>query len=232
MLSSKKFTPPPPLRSNQRDVSMSNRTGIGSAISKNRSHTEQLDSFAASEQPTRLTQNALAATPLQNELNADRQLGDSSPSLPERRAVSEAEEDALMMRISNLWSTHALQRTEMSRSREQLRVLRLELGKDLSHYKEMLARTGRDGKWTPFLRERKIPRATADRYVRRWKESQMPAAEKRLTEAVPEPTPDEIAALAKKTSAKALKSLPTSDSRKQFLEVFSAAFDPPTPSCA
>lgn len=35
----------------------------------------------------------------------------------------------------------------------------------VNSYKDLLARTGRDGKWMEFLREQEIPRTTADRYI-------------------------------------------------------------------
>jgi len=145
-----------------------------------------------------------------------------SPLVP---TANQADEGSLVKLISELWSAHSLRNSEVRQSRGQLRAVRLELGKELFRYKELLADTGRGGKWTPFLRDRKIPRATADRYVLAWAEAQKPAAENRLSEAISPPTGDEIAALVKKTSAKLLKSLVTPDSRQQFLDGLALAFE-------
>jgi hypothetical protein len=57
--------------------------------------------------------------------------------------------------------------------------------------KELLAKPGRDGQWSGFLRERNIPRATGDRLVARHQRSLNPDAN-RLSEPVSEPTEEEV----------------------------------------
>jgi hypothetical protein len=45
-----------------------------------------------------------------------------------------------------------------------------------------------ENRWSAFLRERGIPRPTADRHVKKWEGSLAPLPEKRLSEAISVPT--------------------------------------------
>jgi hypothetical protein len=67
--------------------------------------------------------------------------------------------------ITNLWVAHANAKIASRATHEELRSLRAKLGEQLCRVKEMLAKPGRAGQWSAFLRERQIPRASADRLV-------------------------------------------------------------------
>lgn len=227
MLPTKKFPLPPQLDPHQRSVSSLNRTRTALAPVQTSSGPATLENTVAGEQPAH-SAASVPATQLPSKLEPAEQLDQSSLPSGEPSAAGGLDEDALVQRISNLWSTHVLRRSEVSQSREQLRTLRVELGKDLSHYKKLLAHTGRSGKWTSFLREQKISRATADRYVQRWEAIQNTEGN-RAIEAVSEPTPDQIATLAKTVSAKLLKRLITADSRKRFMDALALALEQSAP---
>jgi hypothetical protein len=74
-------------------------------------------------------------------------------------------ETVLVGQISQLWSSQRKKTSSLRHSRRELDKLRSDLSEKLFDYKKVLVRTGRGGKWTEFLRQQNIPRATADRYV-------------------------------------------------------------------
>jgi hypothetical protein len=93
--------------------------------------------------------------------------------------------------ITNLWSAHLNAENAARATNEELRALRAKLGEHLCRMKEVLAKPGCDGQWSGFLRERGIPRATADRLVARHLRSLDPDAN-RLSEPVSEPTDEDV----------------------------------------
>jgi hypothetical protein len=135
-------------------------------------------------------------------------------------------ETALSTEIVELWSSHKTKSSSLSDRRVELQTLRNTLGELLSSYKELLARTGRGGKWTEFLRQEKIPRATADRYVNRWKLSNSPQLENRLSESISEPTREEIVSLVKKLKPRLGRVLTTQDSVALFMAELTTALQP------
>jgi hypothetical protein len=101
------------------------------------------------------------------------------------------------------------------------------LAERLHTYKDFLARTGRGGKWTEFLRQANISRTTADRYVEKWKLSTSPKPEKRPSGAFNEPSKEEIADVVKKLRPRLVRVL-TTNSVAQFLTELAAALQPST----
>jgi hypothetical protein len=93
--------------------------------------------------------------------------------------------------IASLWSTHLSTKIAARATSEELRVLRIKLGEQLSEMKQILAKPGRGGQWSSFLMERGIPRATADRLVARHLRSLDPTANC-VTEELSEPTEEEV----------------------------------------
>lgn len=231
-MASKKFAPPPPLNPHQRTVSSLNRTRVSVAPVQTSSRAGTLGYSVAGEQPHQSAASAPSTQPPTDELELGNQLNEASLPAAEPTATSDTVEDALVKRISELWSSHAVRNSEVRHSREQLRSLRLELGKDLSQYKKLLARTGRGGKWTSFLTEQRISRTTADRYIQLWDATQDPEGKNRVSGAISEPTADQIAALVKMECARLLKRLITPESRKRFIDALALAFEHSVPSTA
>lgn len=85
---------------------------------------------------------------------------------PEPDQLNSEAESKLSDEIQSLWSAHRDGRATARRTREELKVLRDHLGERLSEMKGLLARTGRSGGWASYLRSHRLPRATAERYVR------------------------------------------------------------------
>jgi len=75
----------------------------------------------------------------------------------------------LEQQIRTLWNTLLKTAAENKSTQESLAMTTRELEKDRSLYKGVLAKAGRNGKWSEFLRELGMPKATADRYVNRFR---------------------------------------------------------------
>ena len=103
-------------------------------------------------------------------------------------AVDQASEAKLSGEITALWSAHQDGKATAKRTKEDLKAIRRDLGERLHAMKTLLARTGRGGQWTSYLREHKISRTTADRWSREHEESRNPGSTKRTDGAISEPT--------------------------------------------
>jgi hypothetical protein len=125
--------------------------------------------------------------------------------------------------IIDLWTAHNKQNAMLKKSSKELKKTRNSLGRYLFELKNLLAKTGRNGRWTSFLQEAGIPRATADRYVESHKHSLDPKTSNRLTEAITVPTETEIKAMAVRLAPRLLRVLTTSESTRKFLQEMTAA---------
>jgi hypothetical protein len=133
-------------------------------------------------------------------------------------------ESVLAGRISQLWSSQRTTSSSLRCSRKELDQLKLDLAKQLHAYKRLLVRIGRSGQWNAFLRQESIPRATADRYVKKWEVSLSPQPENCLNEAISPTSPEEITAIVRKLLPKLTPLLPTPDSVGLFLKQLQTAF--------
>ena len=144
------------------------------------------------------------------------------PSMGETQVPSE---DVLTHRIEELWAEHTEHTTVVKCTRSELASIRAELAAQLSELKEQLARPGRNGNWSAFLKSKRIPRITADRYVERHR-----AALKLLngvTEATNDPTPTEVTAFVSKLTPKLRARLTTSAAVTQFLDEITVILSAP-----
>jgi hypothetical protein len=71
--------------------------------------------------------------------------------------------------IRQLWAAHSQAEAAAERGKEESRAVCLELGRRLSEAKERLARPGRSGAWSSFVRSQGLSRAEADGLVRRYR---------------------------------------------------------------
>ena len=92
--------------------------------------------------------------------------GEELGAFYDRRIEYMISEEPLLISIPKNWAEHKSGRAAVMQSQEELAAVKLKLASDLAALKYILARTGRLGKWSPFLRKHRIPRATADRYVK------------------------------------------------------------------
>jgi hypothetical protein len=134
------------------------------------------------------------------------------------------DEGALTTEIVQLWQVHESRQKSIKHETEEFRALRNELGKLLHQMKELLARPGRGGQWSAWLKERAIPRATADRLALKYERSLHPHANC-LTESISEPTEDEIEKLFAKVFPKLRRVLRTSQSVYRFVDLLTLSCD-------
>jgi hypothetical protein len=174
----------------------------------------------SSSTPTRSDESQASATNLiLNKDNENPTTGVGDPG--------DHQETALANEIKELWSSQKRKGASLRRSRVELETLRSSLAERLHTYKDLLARTGRGGKWTEFLRQANISRTTADRYVEKWKLSTSPKPEKRTSGAFNVPSTEEIAQMVKKLTPKLAHVLTTPESIAAFMTGLAAALQPP-----
>ena len=108
-------------------------------------------------------------------------------------------------------------------NREERAAFQVELARELYGFKARLVGSGRSGKWSAFLRDIDIPRATADRYVQRWECSLAQVGGNRLSEPISPPTPEEIDRMVNRIKPKLLRVLTTADAIEQFMTALEAS---------
>jgi hypothetical protein len=123
--------------------------------------------------------------------------------------------------ITNLWVAHANAKIAARATKDELRVLRANLGQQLSEMKKLLAKPGRAGQWSSFLEERQIPRATADRLVARHQRS-LNSDANRLTEPITEPTEEEVQKLFTSVWPKFRRTLRSRQSLAVFIDLLNS----------
>jgi hypothetical protein len=178
-----------------------------------------------------IAQQASAAVALQappTTPNGSRITSEESVDRPKVAAEQVQKEAALGKEIRDLWGSHSLRARMLRKTRMELKDYRNKLAERLSQYKDLLARTGRDGKWMEFLRAWEIPRTTADRYIAKWKLSQAPKPPNRTTGAICEPSKQKIAEMVKKVKVKVEPVLTTPESIAVFMAGLAAALHPST----
>jgi hypothetical protein len=143
------------------------------------------------------------------EMNVDRPAFDSVKAESEREAE-------LTSNIKSLWSAHQTTTDTAKRTRQELDALRFDLGCRLREMKSILVRTGRGGGWSAYLRSHGMPRATAERYVKRHQAMFNPE-QNRLTETLPEPSEDDVRRLVRSLMPRLRKVLTTPESVSLFV---------------
>jgi hypothetical protein len=145
----------------------------------------------------------------------------SEISLPE---TSSPDEGVLTAEIVQLWQVHGNYQKSIRHETGQFRALRNELGRLLHQMKKLLARPGRNGQWSAWLKEREIPRATADRLALRYERSLHPHANC-LTESISEPTEEEIQKVFFKVLPKLRRVLRSPRNLYRFVDLLTLSFD-------
>jgi hypothetical protein len=144
------------------------------------------------------------------------------PQTPEPQPPAQ-DETALTAEITELWRLHGDFEGSIKSQTENLRSLRAELGKRLSEMKQLLARPGRNGQWSSWLKEHGIARATADRLVLKFERSLHPDPSC-LNEQITEPTEQEILTLLDKVVPKLRRALRTPASVYRFVDLLASSF--------
>ena len=99
----------------------------------------------------------------------------TDPESEEPAATSRPDDAAIELQlteeISTLWSSHVKLSAERKVSSKELGLIRMKLAEKLHAMKSILCCPGRGGQWRSWLRERRIPRSTADGLVARYTEN-------------------------------------------------------------
>ena len=127
-------------------------------------------------------------------------------------------ETKLTAEITKLWTDRKNGNASVRRTRAELKSLRQQLSEKLHSLKAILVGTGREGGWAPYLRRRKLPLATANRYVAEHQARIAQPAEKLLNEQHVEPTVDQLRQMAQKLLPKLCRVLTTAELAFEFLD--------------
>ncbi len=122
--------------------------------------------------------------------------------------------------ISDLWSDHVRLSANHKTTAKELRQIRASLAERLAAMKSLLSRPGRGGQWRGWLRQRGIPRSTADRLVARHAETLCSHDENVLSGAISEPAKPTAEKLAETVWPSLRKVLTTGESVVEFIGCF------------
>lgn len=126
-------------------------------------------------------------------------------------------EAQLTEEISTLWTEHTRLSANRKATGKDLRKIRASLAERLAAMKSLLSRPGRGGQWRSWLRERGIPRSTADRLVARHAETVCADRENVPTGAISEPAKPTAEKLANSVWPSLRKVLTTGESVVEFI---------------
>ncbi|MBZ5598469.1 MAG: hypothetical protein LAO03_22175 [Acidobacteriia bacterium] len=147
----------------------------------------------------------------------------SEPRTPEPEHLAQ-DEAVLSAKITKLWRLHTDYKGTIKNQTENLRSLRAELGRKLAEMKQVLARPGRNGQWSGWLKQNRISRATADRLVAKYERS-LQSDSNCLTEQITEPSEQEIQNILAKLAPKLRKVLRTPASVYRFIDLLASSFE-------
>ena len=116
-------------------------------------------------------------------------------SVPTALLPETGDEQRLADEIRQLWAVHVEAKATVKNTRADLKAIRELLSERLYELKQLLARPGRNGQWSAWLKERKISRATADRLVQQYR-ADLPGYES-PHEAISSPSEDTAEKLAR-----------------------------------
>jgi hypothetical protein len=128
------------------------------------------------------------------------------------------DETFLTVEILQLWETYRAYKSTLKEDNQRLRTARHDLSRVLFQMKEVLAKPGRNGQWSAWLKEKEICQATADRLVARYQQSLNPEPNC-LTDSISEPTEPEIQKLLKSVLSKMRPVLRTPQSVFRFVDL-------------
>ena len=127
-------------------------------------------------------------------------------------------ENQLTEEINTLWSSHVRLSTSRKATSKEMRQIRASLAERLYAMKSLLSCPGRGGQWRSWLRERGIPRSTADRLAARQAETLDGDNEENvLTGAISEPAKPTAEKLAETVWPSLKKVLTTGESVVEFI---------------
>lgn len=150
---------------------------------------------------------------------------DAAPSTQNVITPAEQAEDEqqLVSEIRELWTAHQDGQATVKRTKAEIKQVREQLSERLSRMKQLLAKPGRNGVWSAFLRSEKIAKATADRLVRQRQESGGEQSNV-ITEEVSQPGPVNVGRLLSSLLPRLRSGLTTPESAYEFAVRFVGVF--------
>ena len=136
--------------------------------------------------------------------------------------VDRESEERLSTEITALWTAHQDGKATAKRTRAELKELRRNLGERLHTIKALLARTGRGGQWTSYLKAHRIGRTSADRWVQDHEERLNPGSTNSPTGAIPARTQDDVAKLFNRLLPQLRSTLATADAVYHFTKLMAS----------
>jgi hypothetical protein len=130
--------------------------------------------------------------------------------------AAQGNEDAIAREIECMWESHRSMQRSVKDSQKELRKLGKTLGEALFFMKVLLAKPGRNGKWSEFLREKKIPRTSGDRLVNAYERALNPDANC-TNGAIQSPTQEEVRKLCSAVWSRVSKRLTSGESLYWFV---------------
>jgi hypothetical protein len=140
---------------------------------------------------------------------------------------ADKEEVALVKEIAQIWGSVQLRTSVIRKNSAERAAFKVNLARELYGFKARLVGSGRLGKWSAFLRDIDMPRATADRYVQRCEHLLAQVGENRPSEPVSAPTAEEVNRMVNKIKPRLLRVLTTTDAVEQFMAALEAALQVP-----
>jgi hypothetical protein len=136
-------------------------------------------------------------------------------------------ESQLTQEITTLWSSHVRLSADRKATAKELRQIRSCLAERLYEMKSLLCRPdrGRASMWRGWLRERGIPRSTADRLVSRYSETLCTDSESVPSEKLSAPSESEVGHVSDSVRQHLKQKLPTPRSAYGFLLWFVTNYD-------
>lgn len=125
-------------------------------------------------------------------------------------------EQRLADEIRELWAIHVAAKTTVKKTKEEIKATRQRLSERLYEMKQLLAKPGKNGGWSSFLRSQGIAKATADRLVRAHEKPIGPHPNV-VSEQVSEPSRDDVGRFIDSLWPKLDRNLPTPKSAYHFL---------------
>jgi hypothetical protein len=159
------------------------------------------------------------------EFNIPENIGLIATAVPSAQPDTEAERK-LTTDINYLWSVHVQAQNTVATTKDELKVIRQRLGERLHEMKLLLARPGRNGQWSSFLQQQGIPRSTADRLVAGHERSRAPETNC-VSDAIHEPTEQDIQKLFTSVWPRLAKTLTTPESVYDFVRCILTRADTP-----
>jgi hypothetical protein len=131
-------------------------------------------------------------------------------------------EEYLTEQIDSLWANRQAYSSAIKAQQTEMRGFEKTMGEMLFTMKVILSRPGRGGGWSSWLKQRGIPRASADRMVQRYATG-LPTHDQSPHESISEPTDELILKLFTRLWPRIQKTLTTNASIFRFLGCIATA---------